>query len=226
MARYEQGDPWHGARAYQLRLRPGGGEAETLARWREHEASYSDKQRWYVFLWWDDLQGEPLSNRRAVVEDEQLPELVWLVLRLFTADPEPAFEAHVARAAARVNARAHDNFFAAQPKYREPPADGTGFDFRFTDALALPRERIAAIVANARAPRAATLFLFWQILALEAPDRLAPDERAAVSTLARSVQTDAPDAAAWRVVKSLCERIVDRASWTPDPRGLSTFFLP
>jgi hypothetical protein len=205
-------------------LAAGGGDARALARWREHEASYSDKQRWYVFLWWDDLDLAPPSNLRAVVEDEGIAELVWVALRLFTSDPDPAFEAHLNRVAARL--RATENLFAPLPKYRRGASDDAAFDFRFTDAQALPRERIASLLERAREPSASSLFLLWQALALSPPDRISDGERRAVESLARSAQTLAPDRAAWDSVRTTCRRIVERATWNAQPLALSAFFLP
>src|SRR6185295_20297549 len=71
---------------------------ERIARWRDHEERYSDKQRWYVFLWWDDLQRATPTDRRAVVAHSTASELVWIALRLFTVDSDEEFAQHVKRA--------------------------------------------------------------------------------------------------------------------------------
>ena len=219
---------------FRRRFEVRGESAATLARWREHELSYSDKQRWYVFLWWDDLNGAPLSNRKAIVEDPTIAELVWLTLRHFTCDPEAVFAAHVARVARVAHVVSGlagvGKLFAALPKYGpkygDAARDPRELDFRFTDLCALPPERVSALLAKAHEPTAATLFLLWQALALTTPDRLTDVERAAVGALARSVQTPAPDLDAWRAARSIGERVVAAASWTPDPALRSAFFLP
>ena len=195
--------------------------AARIARWRDHEVSYSDKQRWYVFQWWDDLQATQPIDRRAVVANSLVSELLWLAVRLFTVDPEPVFEQHVARAKKQLEGG--EPYFAAHPKYAAPPVEP---DFRFTDVAALPIEEVVAAVRSAELPAARHLFLFWQLLALEPPDSLKPSERAAVTRLAKSAQTPKVDRRAWDDVRELCERRLTRAHWKANPGLRSAFFLP
>lgn len=195
--------------------------ATRIARWRDHEVSYADKQRWYVFLWWDDLQATPPTDRRAVVANSFVSELMWLSVRLFTVDPEPEFAQHVARAKAQLDGGA--SCFAAHPKYAAPLVEP---DFRFTDIAALPVEEVAAAVRAAERPAAPQLFLLWQVLALEPPDSLKPTERSAVTRLAKSAQTPKVDRRAWKEVRDLCERRLTKAHWKANPGLRSAFFLP
>jgi hypothetical protein len=197
-----------------------------VAAWRDHEVRYSDKQRGYVLLWWDDLRGRTPSNRAAVVERSSVADAIWRAIELFTVASDAEFERHAQDAAAVLSGRGRtgDHLFAALPKFRgELPAEP---DFRFTDATALPVGAIAELVATAERPRAERLFLLWQTLALEPPDSLRPAERAAVQSLARSVQTPKVDRRAWKLVRELCERRVARADWTPDESLRGAFFLP
>ena len=200
---------------------PAADVATRIARWRDHEVSYSDKQRWYVFLWWDDLQATQPIDRRAVVANSLVSELLWLAVRLFTVDPEPVFELHVARAKKQLEGG--EPYFAAHPKYAAPPVEP---DFRFTDVAALPVEEVVAAVRAAESPAAKHLFLLWQVLALEPPDSLKPTERAAVTRLAKSAQTPKVDRRAWSEVRELCERRLSRAHWKANPGLRSAFFLP
>jgi len=195
--------------------------ATRIARWRDHEVSYSDKQRWYVFQWWDDLQATQPIDRRAVVANSLVSELLWLAVRLFTVDPEPVFEQHVARAKKQLDGG--ESYFAKQPKYAAPPVEP---DFRFTDVAALPIEEVVAAVRAAELPAARHLFLFWQLLTLEPPDSLKPTERATVTRLAKSAQTPKVDPRAWNDVRELCERRLTRAHWKANPGLRSAFFLP
>ena len=197
-----------------------------VAAWRDHEVRYSDKQRGYVLLWWDDLRGKPPSNRAAVVERSSVADPIWHAIELFTTAPEEEFARHVKESAALSSGRgrAGGHLFAALPKFRgELPAEP---DFRFTDATALPVEAIAELVATAERPCAERLFLLWQTLALEPPESLKPAERAAVASLARSVQTPRVDRRAWKLVRELCERRVARAKWRADESLRGAFFLP
>lgn len=198
-----------------------GADAAAIVRWRDHEVRYAEKQRSYVFLWWDDLELAPPSNLRAVVADARIAEPVWLLLTTFTGDGDAAFAAHVARVAAR--RRGGENLFAGLPKYRRAPAEP---DFRFTDVAAIEPERAAELLRSSLAPSAERLFLLWQLLALAPPASLSAGERAAVVKLSRSVQTPAPDARAWSDVREICLRILDASSWTTRRAALSAFFLP
>jgi hypothetical protein len=214
-------DPLRGG---ALGERRGEATAAALARWRDHEASYSDKQRAYVLLWWNDLVGasaEEWGSERAVVEGSALAEPLWHLLRLFTTEPEAAFRAHVERASRRL--RGVDDHLARLPKRR---GERETWDFRFTDATAVEPGDVAETLRRASAPRASELFLFWQLLALSAPERLSPGERNAVTLLAKSAQSPKPSPEAWTMVRSLCERIVVEERWLPDPRRRAAFFLP
>lgn len=202
-----------------------GADAELLTRWRDHEASYADKQRWYVHLWWDDLNGRPLRQRSVEIDDPTLAELLWLTARRFTADPEPAFAAHVASAARQL--RGTTDRFAALPKMRSAPT--TRPDFRFTDAAAFAPATLRAWLDAAVEPSAEALFLLWQLLGRTRPDAWSPADRRSVATLAASVQTPTPDRAAWTAVRALCRRIVDDpadAALPPRPEWRAAFFLP
>jgi len=206
---------------FRGRLAASGADAELVARWRDHEVSYADKQRSYVLWWWADLQREPLPAQQAVVDDPTIAELVALTLRKFTVDPEPVFEAHVASAARRL-ADARD-LFGASPKSLRPP---TRPDFRFCDAAAFDGATLRARVDAAKEPAAEELFLFWQLLAMAPPETLAPAERAAVAALAESVQTATPDRASWTAVRALCRRRLDVEPPAPRPEWRDAFFLP
>ncbi len=215
--------------------RAGGADAQLLSRWRDHEASYSQKQRWYVVLWWDALQRQPLSNVRAVVEDPTIAELVWLTLKCFTTDPAPVFTAQVESAARRLQGvgdlferGAPSSSLPSSPSFssspRRPAAER--IDFRFTDAAALDHASLAKRLAAATEPAAEELFLLWQLLGTTTPEALTPTERAAVTTLAASVQTTAPDGAAWRAVRSVCERLLAKQRAPARPPWREAFFLP
>lgn len=210
--------------------RASGADAELLARWREHEASYSAKQRWYVLLWWDALHGRPLGDRQAVVDDPAVAELVELALQHFTEGPEAAFQAWAASVAARV-AGVEDLFASARSAASAPAAAPRSPlperpDFRFTDAAALERAVLERRLDAADEPAAQELFLLWQLLATQPVGSLDPAERAAVATLAASAQTDAPDRAAWRVVRELARRRLAAWQWTPRAGWRDAFFLP
>jgi hypothetical protein len=197
-----------------------------VAAWAGHEVRYSDKQRWYVLLWWDDLRGAPSSNRQAqrqaVVERSSVAAPLWRAVELFTTAPESEFTHHLEQAAAALAGQHH--LFAALPKFRgELPPDP---DFRFTDVAALPVDAVAEQVRTAERPCAEHLFLLWQTLALEPPSTLQADERAAITALARSVQTPKVDRRAWRLVRELCLRRVAHARWLPDASLRGAFFLP
>lgn len=210
-------------------LRARGPDRARLARWRDHEVSYADKQRWYVRRWWDDLAGRPARDQRVVVDDPVLAELLWLTARRFTADPEPAFAAWLASVARAV--RGARDRFRDLPKMRAVPANARGAmpDFRFTDAAAYGARALTRFVEAAVEPSAPALFLFWQLLGEEAPSRLVPADRRAVARLAASVQTPAPDRAAWTRVRELCRRIVaamPRRRRRARPGWRAAFFLP
>ncbi len=221
---------------FTRRLAAKGDDVARLARWRDHEVSYAEKQRWYVFLWWDDLNGLPLSQRQAVVEDSTIAELVWLGLRLFTVDPDAAFDAHVERVARQLGTVENLNVFGELPKYtalhpspRTAPngrAEPRRWDFRFTDVHALAPRELRALVEDAEEPSAERLFLFWQLLGTTSPDALAPEEQAAVATLAASAQTATPDPVAWAQTRRVVRRLLDAVSWTPQAVLRSAFFLP
>lgn len=215
------------SRLFTTPPRASGADAELLSRWRDHEASYSEKQRWYVFLWWDALTGRPLSNVRAEIDDPTIAELVWLTLQQFTSDPEPAFEAHVERAARRL--RDAPDPLALEARVVAAEARGRP-DFRFRDAAAFDAATLAAIVERAREPAAEELFLFWQLLATTTPERLTAAERVAVAALAASVQTATPDRAAWATVRELCRRRLAEGAASTDPASRAewraAFFLP
>lgn len=198
------------------------GATTAVAAWRDHEMSYSDKQRGYVLLWWDDLRRAKPSHRAAVVERSSVAEPLWRAVELFTVAPDAEFAAHVERAAAALRGREH--LFTALPKFRGEPPDEP--DFRVTDVQSLPVDAIEELVRTAERPCAERLFLLWQTLALEPPESLKPAERTAVERLARSVQTPDVDRRAWKLVRELCERRVARARWRPDESLRGAFFLP
>lgn len=193
-----------------------------IAAWRDHEVRYADKQRGYVLLWWDDLRRAKPSNRAAVVERSSLADPLWRAVELFTVASEADFAVHLERAAAALRGRNH--LFAELPKFDGELPDEP--DFRLTDATALPVDTILELVRTAERPCAERLFLLWQTLALEPPESMKPVERAAVESLALSVQTPKVDRRAWKLVRELCERRVARARWNPDATLRGAFFLP
>ncbi len=199
-----------------------GSDAELLARWRDHEVSYADKQRSYVLWWWSALHGEPLAPQQAVVDDPTIAELVWLTLRKFTVDPEPAFAAHVASAARQLASERDLLDFLTAP----PPRAAARPDFRFTDAAAFDAATLRARVDAATEPAAEELFLFWQLLATTPPEARNAAERAAVAALAGSVQTATPDRASWSAVRALCLELLDGEHPAPRPEWRRAFFLP
>ena len=207
---------------FRAPLAASGGDAELLSRWRDHEVSYADKQRSYVLWWWSALHGEPPAPQQAVVDDPTIAELVWLTLRKFTVDPEPAFEAHVA-SAARQLAKERD-LLDALPEL--PPRAATRPDFRFADAAAFDGATLRARVDAATEPAAAELFLFWQLLATTPPEARSAGERAAIAALAASVQTATPDRASWSAVRAICRRLLDVEPPAPRPEWRRAFFLP
>lgn len=207
-------------------LRARGADATRLARWRDHEVSYADKQRWYVRRWWDDLCARRPVDQRVVVDDPTIAELVWLTARRFTADPEPAFAAWLGSVATPLR-RARD-LFGALPKAAAAPSSAMP-DFRFTDAAAYGRRALERFLEGAVEPSAPALFLFWQLLGEVAPVRLAAADRRTVARLAASVQTATPDRAAWERVRRLCRRIVEGAARRrrrARPGWRAAFFLP
>jgi hypothetical protein len=212
-------------------LRARGDDVARLSRWREHEVSYADKQRWYVRRWWDDLAGRRPVDERVVVDDPTLAELVWLTARRFTADPEPAFAAWLASVGPRL--RGVRDVFRGLPKMqgaqRVAVARAAMPDFRFTDVAAFGERALARWVDAAVEPSAAALFLFWQLLGRVAPSRLAATDRRAVARLAASTQTTAPDRAAWARVREICRTIVGGAARRRSrarPAWQAAFFLP
>jgi hypothetical protein len=198
------------------------GATAALASWRDHEVRYAGKQRGYVLLWWDDLRRAKPSKRAAVVERSSVAEPLWRAVELLTVAPDAEFADHVDQAATALRDR--DHLFAELPKFRGPPPDEP--DFRLTDIQSLPADMIKELVRTAERPCAERLFLLWQTLALEPPTSLKPAERAAVASLARSVQTPRVDRRAWKLVRDLCERRVARARWRPDDSLRGAFFLP
>lgn len=216
---------------FRAPLATGGSDAALLARWRDHEVSYADKQRWYVYLWWDDLNLRPHVERSAVVVDSTIAELVWLTLRSFTSEPESVFAAQVESAARRL--RGGSDLFAELPKCRtllqKKPAtlpSAAPPDFRFTDAAAFEPARLRAWLDAADEPSAELLFLLWQLIGTISPDSLSEADRRVVATLAASVQTATPDRAAWTVVRELCRRVVASSDGVARPEWRAAFFLP
>jgi hypothetical protein len=198
------------------------GKAEKrLSHWLGHEIRYADKQRSYVVAWHEDLQQAKASKKKAHVENSFVAGPLWELIGIFCGDNVQAFKSLVSECRSQFSGP--QNFFSQMPKYQiENPA----LDFRFTDVLSLTHEQVRHHIEKARAPSSSGLFLFWQIVSMNTPAMIDETARRAVQKLALSSQTSKVDARAWKTVRQLAIKTLDRVEWNVDAEGRGTFFLP
>ena len=194
--------------------------SEKYRNWLGHEIRYSQKQRHYVQIWFEDLWDLPQSKTEAIIENSRVDEAVWELLSLLTEKNGSSWVAYVKDVKRH---RFPKNAFEDFPKYAKKRKN---YDFRFTDVRSLKRSTVKALLADAQPPSSSLLFFFWQIISMVEPKELKATERQVLRHLAANVMTKHIDLELWSKAKETCSSIFSEAKWKEDPSAMATFFLP
>jgi len=127
--------------------------------WVGHELRYSEKQRLYAQMWWDDLQLEQLSYRLPEITKSYIDEAVMELTELLLF-PSTQWESYLKS----LNFHGANNFFQEAPKYQKK---GSFTDYRFTPLQALSFDQFKISYKEAleiKRPSASDLFFFYQLI--------------------------------------------------------------
>lgn len=185
--------------------------------WLGHEVRYSDKQRWYVTLWLDDLLGKSVtSNKRAILENSFVYEGIYSLIEIVTGDSN-SWSDYLGNYASLQT----PNYFNALSKYQSLSKQ---LDFRFSDHCGFDKQQIQKILEESSQPSPSSLFLFWQIISSSKPEQI--KDLSLISELAQQSQITNSPMPQWSKVQQLCLNLIKDRNWMEDPLKVGTFFLP
>lgn len=134
---------------------------EDIQKWLGHEIRYSQKQRIYTQMWWEDLNLTGAQNiQEALVHDSYVAEAIFDVIELIHNGSEKEWKNFMSQIKELSHSYAQ-NYFSSLPKEKNFDTLKS-YDFRFTQWNSLSdsmRKHDFSLQ-----PTASDLFLLWQLL--------------------------------------------------------------
>ncbi len=185
--------------------------------WFGHEVRYSEKQRRYVNLWWNDLNLKASTTKNQAIRNSEVHFAVWELLETLLYGTDASWKEWIQ------TVKTSAGVFSTFPKYGKKK---TQPDFRFTSIQSQNRKSLLALVKKAIRPSGSSLFLFWQILALVPKTAFSPEDFDQIESLALSSQTSGKNVRAWKNVQKLCLITLSKIRFKKDVKLRGVFFLP
>jgi hypothetical protein len=175
--------------------------AKKFNTWIGHEIRYARKQRAYVRLWLDDLNGAAALSQTVEVHGSHVDEAVWDLLQLLLYSSDRDWKAYISEVKPAV--LEIKNVFDQYPKYNAARND---FDFRLTDIDSFSSQELKSFIRKFKEPSSSGLFFIWQVLQSHPISKFEEHEIDLIRSTALASQSNSISQSDWNNLVAVAEK--------------------